>query len=62
MKIPGFFFQKSICILTPPVFWNSPLLMTHHEEMQLNANHSPNPNPKGGMKVQLAPMIFGTPV
>ena len=27
-------------------------LMTHHEEMQLNANRNPNPNPKGGTKVQ----------
>ena len=28
------------------------LLMIHHEETQLNPNHNPNPNLKGGTKVQ----------
>ena len=28
------------------------LLMTHHEETRLIANRSPNPNPRGGTKVE----------
>ena len=30
----------------------SDLLMIHHEETRLNPNNNPNPNLKGGTKVQ----------
>ena len=40
-----------------PLYFRTPrylLMRTHHEETRLNATRIPNPNPKGGTKVQSA--------
>ena len=46
------YFRALLHIRTSPPPPLSLLLMTHHEETRLSANRSPNPNPKGGTKVQ----------